>query len=155
MTVPDVFAFAADEEQHRALVPGCLLSVLQRERGQHRECPERNGYPLGPGGRELHLRLLSWLGSPLAVSSFVRPFLLRTPACISCACTLCSVESSVRDQGSFLIVFEFMDLEDELSGEDAGAGPFDETRPRPLAQLFPVCVGEAQRSRRTEVRCSQ
>ena len=56
MTVPDVFAFAADEEQHRALVPECFLSVLQRERGQHRECPERNGYPV-PGARTT---LRSW-----------------------------------------------------------------------------------------------
>ena len=153
MTVSDVFAFAADEEQHRALVPDAFF--LCSNANEVNTVNVLNDIRLAQEVVNYICDCCPWLGSPLAVSLLLRPFLLRTPACISCACTLCSVESSVRDQGSSLIVFEFMDLEDELSGEDAGAGPSDETRPRPLAQLFPVCVGGAQRSRRTEVRCSQ
>ena len=45
--------------------------------------------------------------------------------------------ASNANEGSILIVFEFMDLEDELSGEDAGAGPFGRNEASPSGAAIP------------------
>lgn len=52
----------------------------------------------------------------------------------------CRIFSSAT-RAPFLIVFESVDLEDELSGEDAGVVAPAETRPNVPAQLLPDCVG--------------
>ena len=64
-----------------------------------------------------------------------------TQAYRSCACTSCSFVSLAPRRGPFLIVIGSVNLEDELSEEDAGAVPPDVTRPCRLAQLFPNCAG--------------
>ena len=147
VAVPDVYAFEADEEQHRAPVPRCLLSVLQRERGQHRGCPERDGRPLGPGGREPSatglLARLSQGSTSLRTSFFCglvalaafptpeHPRAVPTPAHRAVSNPPSVTRAPLSSSSSSV------DLEDELSGEDAGARPPDETG---LAQLFSVCV---------------